>query len=216
MIAIASIVIIWRAAEVLATGDIRIESIDVGVLLLLATVVVNGGVGAWLLSLGRRHGSPALRADGKHLLSDAVTTGAAILALIAVRFTGWTWIDPVVAIVLGISIGFVGVRVVRRSLGDLVDEQDLRDFERIEVVLDAHCGAQGRDPKICSWHKLRVRHVGREHWVDFHLCVSGQSPVREAHDVASAIEHEIEQILGPGDATAHLEPCEDPACERCA
>jgi len=215
MIAIASLVIIWRAVEVLATGAIELASLETGIVLLSATVLANGGVGVWLLALGRRHGSPALSADGKHLLSDAVTTGAAILALVLVRVTGWMWIDPVIALILGVAIGLIGVRVVRRSLGDLVDEQDPRDSHQIESMLDGHCGDAGAEPRICSWHKLRVRHVGREHWVEFHLCVPSDMDVRRAHDAASAIEHEIESALGPGDATAHIEPCDDRDCARC-
>lgn len=215
MIVIAAVVIIWRAVEALMAGGIDATGIDMALALLIGTVVVNGAVGGWLLAVGRRFGSPALGADGKHLLSDAVTTGGAIVALILVRFTGWQWIDPVIAILLGIGIGATGWRVVRRSLGDLVDEQDPRDFERIEAMLDSHAGTNGREPRICSWHKLRVRHVGREHWVEFHLCVPEQTDVRRAHEIASAIEYEIETKFGPGDATAHVEPCDDRQCERC-
>jgi divalent metal cation (Fe/Co/Zn/Cd) transporter len=39
--------------------------------------------------------------------------------------------------------------------------------------------------------------------------------VRRGHEVASAIEYEIEQALGEGNATAHIEPCKDGACETC-
>ncbi len=215
MIALAAVVIVWRSVEVLVRGEIVLQAIDAGLLLLVVTVAANGGVGAWLLRLGRRGGSPALVADGKHLLSDAVTTLAAIAALGAVRLTGWTWLDPVSAIVVGTMIGVMGVRVLRRALGDLVDEQDPRDAEEIERILEAHRGPQGRPPRICSWHALRVRHVGRDHWAEFHMMVPPATDVRTAHAAASAIEHEIEGVLGPGDATAHIEPCEDPACRNC-
>jgi len=216
MIFIASIVILWRAIESLLSGDIHLESLDAGIALLLLTIMANGAVGGWLLSMGRRGGSPALTADGKHLLSDALTTLVAIVSLGFVRMTGWAWVDPVAAIGLGAAIGVVGWRVVRRSLGDLVDEQDLRDAQRVEAILESHCGAEGREPAICSWHALRVRHVGREHWAEFHMQVPASMDVRRAHDAASSIEHEIETALGPGNATAHIEPCRDAACPRCA
>jgi len=215
MIVTAAFVIIWRAIEALVSGTIELTSLDAGIVLLFGTIIVNGAVGGWLLALGRRSGSPALSADGKHLLSDAVTTAAAIAALLIVRATGWTWVDPVAALLIAVAVGVVGLRVVRRALGDLVDEQDPRDVLRIEALLDAHRGAQGREPRVCSWHKLRVRHLGREHWVEFHMCLPASTDVRRAHDAASAIEHEIETMLGPGNATAHVEPCVDAACERC-
>lgn len=215
MIAIAAIVILWRSIEALALGRLEIGSIDLGMAILVVTVLVNGAIGSWLLRLGRRGGSPALAADGTHLLSDAGTTLAAITALVLVRWTGWNWIDPVSAIGVGLLIGVMGVRVLRRALGDLVDEQDPKDVAAIESILESHRGPGGRAPRICSWHALRVRHVGRDHWVDFHMMVPGSRDVQAAHRAASEIEHEIEQRIGPGDATAHLEPCEDPACTNC-
>jgi len=215
MITIAAVVIVWRAIEALLSKDIHLEALDLGIVLLLGTVVINGIVGSWLLVLGRRHGSPALRADGKHLWADAMTTGGAIAALVIVRLTGWNWVDPVAAITIGLCVGIMGLRVVRTALGDLVDEQDQRDFERISAVLDRHCGRDGAGPTICSWHKLRVRHVGREHWVEFHMSVPGGMDVQRAHDDASVIEDEISALLGPGNATAHIEPCRDSGCERC-
>ena len=69
---------------------------------------------------------------------------------------------------------------------------------------------------ICSYHKLRHRHSGRYHWVDFHLVVPANWDVHKSHEVASAIEYEIEQALGEGNATAHVEPCVRGTCERCA
>lgn len=215
MIAIAAAAIMLRSVDALLRGEVALQSIDAGLALLVVTVVVNGAVGGALRRIGRRGGSPALAADGMHLLSDAVTTLVAISALLVVRLTGWTWIDPASAIVVAIGIGVMGVRVVRRALGDLVDEQDPRDAAAVESILASHCGPEGLEPRICSWHALRVRHVGREHWIDFHMMVPAGSDVRSAHAAASAIEHEIERRIGPGDATAHIEPCEDPACGRC-
>ena len=46
-------------------------------------------------------------------------------------------------------------------------------------------------------------------WVDFHINVPGQTPIRDAHAIASAIEHEIEESFGEADATAHVEDCKD-------
>ncbi|MBX3355779.1 MAG: cation transporter [Phycisphaeraceae bacterium] len=215
MIAIAAVVILWRAIEAFISGELNTAAIDLAMMLLIGTVVINGAVGMWLLRLGRRFGSPALDADGKHLLADAATTGAAIVALFLVRVTGAAWIDPLAAMVMAFVIGIAGVRVVRRALGDLVDEQDPHDFAQIERLLDGHTGAQGNPPRICSWHKLRVRHVGRQHWVEFHMRLPDATDVRSAHDAASAIEHEIEQHFGFGNATAHVEPCDDEACRCC-
>ncbi len=185
-----------------------------GMVLIGATIVANGAVGAWLVWLGKRTGSVALGSDGKHLLTDAITSLAAIGALLAVHATGWKWVDPVVAIGMAAVILVVGYRMVRRSMGELVDEQDPDDYRKVSGILDSHVhGKPGaREPLIRGWHKLRTRHLGRHHWVDFHVQVPGDMDVRRAHDIASHIEHEIEQALGGGreggNATAHVEPAD--------
>jgi cation diffusion facilitator family transporter len=197
------------------SGETTLARIDLGVLLLVATVAVNAIVGGWLLHLGRSGGSAALEADGVHLLSDAWTSGAAIASLLLVKSTGWQWIDPVVALAMAAWLVWCGWRVVRRSLGNLMDEQDQGDLARVHALLEAHARDGGATPRICSFHKVRSRHSGREHWVDFHVQLPAATDLRTAHELATRIEDEIEGALG-GTATAHVEPCRDRACARCA
>jgi divalent metal cation (Fe/Co/Zn/Cd) transporter len=97
-----------------------------------------------------------------------------------------------------------------------MDEQDIADQEKLAAVLQAHVGPEGAEPKICSFHKLRHRHSGRYHWVDFHMMVPGWWNIERAHRAASTIEYEIEQALQEGNATAHVEPCHTPNCPNCA
>ena len=191
-----------------------LQNIDWGLLLLASTVLVNGVVGGWLLHLGKSGGSAALEADGIHLLSDAWTSGGAIISLILVRSTGMQWIDPVIALLMAVWLVWCGWRVVRRSLGNLMDEQDLGDLDRVQKLLDQHCRDGGTVPRVCSFHKVRSRHSGREHWVDFHVQLPASTDLHTAHELATQLEDEIERTLG-GTATAHAEPCKDPACTNC-
>ena len=73
----------------------------------------------------------------------------------------------------------------------------------------------GKPPQICSYHKLRHRHSGRYHWVDFHIMVPAGMTIEQGHAIASAIEYEIELALGEGNATAHVEPCVEAGCAGC-
>jgi divalent metal cation (Fe/Co/Zn/Cd) transporter len=83
----------------------------------------------------------------------------------------------------------------------------------LREILDAHVNGSG--PRICSYHKLRHRHSGRYHWVDFHMLVPAWWDIQRGHQIASSIEYEIEQALGVGNATAHVEPCGDEKCKAC-
>lgn len=215
LVAAAAVSMVFMAGHRLLSHEREVEAIGVGVALVGATMLVNGGLGLWLLRLGRRGGSSTLASDGAHLVTDALTSAAAIAALLLVRWTGQQWVDPVFAIAMAAIVLWVGFRIVRRALGDLVDEQDPADYARVAALLDAHLEAApggAREPAIRGWHKLRTRHIGRHHWIDFHIQVPGETDVRRAHEIATAIELEIEQALGcgldGGNATAHIEPAD--------
>ena len=215
MIALAAVVILFEAVRSLIAGATISEShANWGALLIAVAMLANGVVGFYLIAHGKRVGSIALEADGKHLLSDAVTSGVVLAALIAVKATGRHWLDPLCAMGVAIYIAFVGLALVRRSAAGLMDEQDPDDDLKIRALLDAHLTGE-REPRICNYHALRHRHTGRYHWVDFHMVVPADWPITRAHEAASVIEGRIEKELGYADATAHIEPCSAATCVRC-
>jgi len=205
LILAAALVILVRAIEQLLRGP-EIEQLDAGLTLVAAAMLVNAAVGFFLIRSGQRHGSIALEADGKHLLSDAVTSLVVLVALAIYWITKWKWIDPLAALLVAGYIALLGAGLLRRSAAGLMDEQDVEDDRLLRQILDSHVGAAGKEPRICSYHKLRHRHSGRYHWVDFHMMVPADWGIDRAHQAGSAIEYEIEQAIGEGKATAHVEP----------
>jgi len=198
------------------TGQLRIAHLRLGIVLLCVALISNAVVGLILVRTGRRTRSATLEADGQHLMSDAVTSAAALAGLVAVRLTGLAWADSAAALLVALYISWIGARLVHEAIGGLMDRQDNSDQRLLRGILDSHVGPRGKSPRICSYHKLRHRHSGRYHWVDFHIMVPGGWNVRHSHEVASAIEYEIELALKEGNATAHIEPCSTADCPSCA
>lgn len=216
MILLAAVIAIGKAFDTLWRGvPLHVNALGTGAVLMLVALMVNAIVGIFLIRTGQRQSSLTLEADGRHLITDAVTSLVALVALLVVRETGWSLADPLAAIVVSLYIGWTGIGLVRRSAAGLMDEQDSADAAVLGRILDSHQGPGGVEPRICSYHKLRHRHSGRYHWVDFHMLVPGWWDVQRAHRAASTIEYEIEQRLGVGNATAHVEPCALPACKSC-
>ena len=214
MILVAALVMAARAGEELMRGP-QVQNVGIGLLLIAVAMVVNGGVGGYLVHLGKNRGSITLEADGHHLMSDAVTSAGVLVALGLVRATGLKWIDPIGALLVTLYIGFVAAGLLRKAIAGLMDQQDLDDEKQLTDLLDSHVGANGKPPRICSYHKLRHRHSGRYHWVDFHIMVPSWWDISRGHAIASSIEHEIELMLGEGNATAHIEPCTNGECGSC-
>lgn len=216
MILLAALLAIGKAIETFLQGvPLKTESLITGVSLMSFALLVNTFIGLFLIRTGQRQSSLTLEADGRHLITDAVTSLAALMALVIVRTTGWSYADPLAAVLVSLYIGWTGIGLVRRSTAGLMDEQDAADAAMLRRILDSHVGERGAEPRICSYHKLRHRHSGRYHWVDFHMVVPAWWDIARGHRAASAIEYEIEQALGEGNATAHVEPCSEKGCSTC-
>lgn len=216
LVLLAGVFIIFRTCDAIWHGElVENQQLNLGLWLVTIALLVNGGVGWYLIRIGRKQNSITLEADGKHLMSDALTSIAVLIGLGLVKLTGWRYFDPITALLIGSYIGWVAINLLRRSGAGLMDKQDLGDMQMLTTILNAHVGPKGTAPCICSFHNLRHRHSGRFHWIDFHILVPANWTIEHAHAVAGAIEGEIEQVLGEGDATAHMEPCASKDCPYC-
>jgi len=158
----------------------------------------------YVLRMGKRYHNAPLLADGRHLLTDVVSTVGVIVALVLVQWTGWTKLDPIVAVLLAGVILFMSWRLLWQSAAGLMDRSDPADDAAVRAILDEEVAAG----VIRSYHKVRHRHTGAFHWVDLHVQVDGDLSVRQGHALASRIERRIEESLGDANATAHVEPAE--------
>jgi cation diffusion facilitator family transporter len=200
-----------EAVRRILTGQV-LEHTTEGMVIAGAAGVGNFALGLYLLAVGRRQRSEALRADGVHVLTDTVTTAASIAALIAVRLTGWPVIDPLVALALGVNLLWAGWRIVRRALTGLLDEADFELLERLAARLE-----ETRRPEWCDIHQLRSRIAGDRQHLDLHLVVPRYFSMEEAHRVGDALEQEIAvACAGEADFIVHLDPCRSIFCTGCA
>jgi cation diffusion facilitator family transporter len=215
LILLAAVLILFRTADALWAGPrLRAQALGTGLVLIVLAALVNGAVGLLLIRTGKARGSLTLEADGRHLLSDSATSAAILLALVLVKWTGWTVIDPLTALAMAGYIGWMGAHLMRRAAAGLMDEQDTGHDQRIREVIERHVGPGGAPPRICGYHMLRHRRNGRYLWVDFHITLPGSTPISSAHAAASAIEQEVQAAFGEAAATAHVEDCRVPGCRH--
>lgn len=201
MISAAALLIFYEAIRHMISG-VQIANLGFGVIITAAAAIINLVLGLSLLGLGKRSGSPLLRANGMHVLTDVWSSAAVLIALALYKFTGWVWWDPIAAILAALNILRVGYKLIRESLGGLLDESDPAVERRIRELLDRE--VKKRD---LSYHNLRHRHSGRTHWVEFHLVFDDQLSVGQAHESATEIEASVAALLHPdGRVISHLEP----------
>lgn len=182
-----------------------LEALGVGLAISVVAAVLNGVVGLVLVRAGVRHRSPTLRADGKHLLTDVITSVGVVVGLALAWATGWQVLDPIVAIGVGLNILFIGYRLVHESGMGLMDATlPDEDNRMIEEVLERH-----REPGRVDFHELRTRESGKWRFVEFHALVPGEWSVERGHDLVETVEQEIHAALPNSHITTHLEPIED-------
>jgi len=175
MIAVAGVIILYKAIETLIRPA-PIHKLDTGIWLVAVTAVINGAVGYYCVRTGKRNQSLALTASGRHLLSDTLSTGGIIIGLLLLYFTGYSWIDGVVAIVFGLIIIWTAYGILRGSIAGIMDEADQQILTRLVQLLNAN-----RATNWVDLHNLRVIKYGSILHVDCHLTVPWYLNVHEAH-----------------------------------
>ena len=151
--------------------------------------------GAWcyvLMTQGRKLRSPALQADGRHLLSDVLFSSGVILGVLATALTGWAILDPLIAALVAVNILRSGGKVVLGALHGLMDEAlPEADLDRIRAIVRAE-GAGA-----LQMHDLRTRHAGAVTFVEFRLVMPGSVTVARSHAICERIETSLQATL-PG------------------
>lgn len=210
LIAFAALLII---AEGIASwiGGQDIRALDHGIALTLVAGTANYILGAFLIRVGRQQSSVTLVADGKHVQADFWTSAGVAVGLGLVILTGRTWLDPLVAILVGVNLARTGWQLVREAAGGLLDEEDPA---LLRHILDAITRA--RVPGVIRVHFLRAIRSGNFRHVDAHLVVPEYWSVERAHDLADELEQRVTNaMIGEAEIAFHIDPCRRSYCSEC-
>lgn len=204
MIVLAGISIIWAAVWKWMHG-LDLQRLGPGTAIVAFAAVVNAVLGWYLLHTGKRHRSLILEANGKHILTDSWTSFGVVAGLLLVVWTGWKPFDPLLAIVVALNILWSGGNLIRRSIGGLMYYADPQTARGVREKLDAICAELG-----VGYHGLRFRSTGQRLLIEVHLLFGYQTPVGEAHALATEVEKRLARGLEhPAEVITHLESAED-------
>lgn len=180
----ASLAIAWAALSRLWNPQ-PLEQLSWGLLLSLLSTVCNGLLAWVMLRSARMYRSMALVGDAKHLLTDVWTSVGVVVGLLAAAWTGWLWVDALVALAVALHICVQGVQLVWQSSQGLMD-QALDAPQRLKIDTSLESFAQ-RNPGV-SFDNISSRQAGERSFVDFHMHVPGGWTVQRAAQLRSEIE----------------------------
>jgi len=214
VIALTGLGVVWEAVRRLRIGAAP-EGIglDAGILVMVFSVVASWFISERIRKGGETAGSTVLAADSLHFRTDVYSGSGILLSLVLYRVTGWKWLDPGVALAVGVYILSAAVPLLKGAGQDLIDHQlPVETVERIKAIIEAH------RPMVVDWHALRTRRSGSSMQVDFHVVVCRDHSLEQAHRVADHLEMEIRQMLGYAHVVTHIDPCEIecPGPDECA
>lgn len=189
-----------------------IQGVDAGILLTLLSGIIMWLIGGFLKKRGRELKSNPLIADGEHFHVDSITSAGLIGGLVLYRFTGWQWVDPLLATLLALHIIFSGYKLLKESIDRLMDKADLNTIEEVAYVLEKM--------KKSNWidiHNLRVQRFGDYLHIDCHLTLPFYLTLEQVHDEIKLLELELDKELPyQVELFIHTDPCQQLPCALCA
>lgn len=210
MITLAGIGMVIKGAAAFFKPE-AVSAVDIGIYLTAATGLVNYLVGYILVKRGKSAHSDLMKASGKHLISDTVSSIGLIVGLTLVYFTRLVWIDYATAIIFGLYITYSGFTILKESVTNLLDTADYRKLKQLIALLNDH-----RREKWIDMHNLRVLKYGPLLHVDCHMTLPWYDTLELSHAEVHAVEslvrknmdHDIEFFI-------HADPCIPTSCPIC-
>ena len=216
LIIVAALGIVWTAVHRLLDPQ-PIEQVGWGLALSGASSVLNGLLAWVMFRAAKEHRSIALEADAKHLVTDVWTSAGVVIGIGLVHFSGWLWLDPMVAMAVAANILKEGFHLMWRSSQGLMDEAlEPEVMTTIRQTLDGFASAEG-EAAIIRFDHITTRKAGQRRFVDMHMHMPaawslGRAAVRASVEQAlmSAVPGLRASIqLLPSDVEAHFEDEKD-------
>jgi len=181
-----------------------IELTEVGIGVMLVSIVASILLSRHLLKVSRATDSIALEASAHNIAADVYSAVAVLGGLLVIRFTGLNIFDPVVALLVALFILKVAYDVLRRSFGGLIDVK-LSEAEE-NIIRSSIMEYSG---EVVGFHKLRTRKSGNQRYIDLHLVVARDASVEEAHRLCDELERNVKSRLPHTSVLIHVEPCSE-------
>ncbi|MEO6893635.1 MAG: cation diffusion facilitator family transporter [Ginsengibacter sp.] len=189
-----------------------IQKLNTGIILIAFTAIVNFIIGKMCIKTGKKNKSLQLMAGGKHLLTDTYSTLSILAGLVIIYFTGYNFIDTIIACIVAIFIIYTGYKIVRVSVAGIMDEADDQLLKDIVDLLN-----KNRKENWIDLHNTRIIKYGSTLHCDCHLTVPWYLTVREAHAEIEALGELIKNEFGEAvELFVHSDACGESSCKICA
>lgn len=210
LILTAAIFIIYTSIHDIIAGS-NLKQLNLGVIVISFAGAINLFLGFFLVRTGKKTNSLTLVADGKHVLTDSYTSIGVIIGIVLVIITGFQLLDPLFAIAVALNILFTGFKLIRESIGGLMNETDPELLSKITSEL-----IKIKQEYWIDLHELRFWRSGDIIYVDFHLILPYYFTIQQSHTEENVIEEKMHKIFPDMQIKIHFDYCKPELCKYCA
>ena len=210
LIGIAAITIITKSVYGFFFPN-QIHDLLTGAIIIGATGLVNGILGFYMVNKGKTLPSITVEADGRHLLTDMVTSIGLVLGLLLIIFTKIIWLDSALSIFVGLYILYTGYKLVRRSVSGLMDEADFGVVTEVITILN-----QERRDEWIDVHNFRAQKYGNELHIDCHMTLPNYLDLNQVHLEMKLVDKLINDKVTKTELFIHTDPCVPQCCYYCS
>jgi cation diffusion facilitator family transporter len=189
----------------------EIHELLIGALIIGTTGAVNGALGYYMIKRGKTIPSITIEADGRHLLTDTVTSAGLVVGLLIIQFTHILILDSVLSILVGGYIIYTSYTLIRRSVGGLMDEADIDVVEQVVAVLNVN-----RKEEWIDVHNFRAQRYGHELHIDCHVTLPNYFDLNRVHEEVSLFDKLINDKVTKTELFIHADPCVPDCCHYCS
>ncbi len=200
VIGVSALYLIYASVEKIVYGG-TLRELDLGIGVMLFTIVVSFIIARYIKNVSKETDSIALSADSLHYQVDVYTNIGVLLALLVVKYTGFTLADPIMSIIIALMILWSAKDIVIESVNVLMDKELPGEYvSQIVHIIVNH------SDEVRSFHKLRTRHAGSIKFIEFHVVLNHKLTFVESHELAEEIIKEIEAVIPNSEVTVHVDP----------
>ena len=210
LIMAAGIIIIVKSAYNLFNPH-EVQQLIIGAVIIGITGAINGALGFYMIKQGKKMLSLTIEADGRHLITDMITSSGLVVGLVLIYFTKIRMLDSILSIVVGLFIVYSAYKLVRKSVAGLMDETDFTVVDDILKILN-----ENRKAEWIDIHNMRAQRYGNELHIDCHMTLPNYFDLTKVHQEVSLTDHIVNGSAKiKTEFFIHADPCVPQCCYYC-
>ena len=202
LIIAASFFIIYEATKKIIFGiDIDTEN-TLGITVMFIAVILNIIVSSLLFKVAKETNSISLYADGEHLRTDVYSSLGVLLGLILIKITNYSILDPIIAILVAVTIFRAGYTISKKASSNLLDHSlPEENIDKIKQIIQTYS-----DRATLKDGSIKARQVGPTKDIDLILQFPENTSICQCHNICDEIEKQIQQLYPNCSISIHAEP----------